>query len=332
MNRSTAFAFGCLLICSTGTGAELRVLTGSDFHLRSGTNAEWETFATGKTYGRRLDLGFTAQSNAVPHTLLIAQDDVKLDWRVELNGRRLGSLFLMESPLVMPLTLPAGALRNGTNVLSIIPPNQNDDIRVGPIKLASASPAEALRESTVVVQVTDSDSNEPIPSRITIVDNDGQLAALFVATNQPVAARPGVIYTANGRALIHLLAGRYTFHATRGFEYGLDSKTVTIRSGTGTDVRLRIRREVRTPGLVSCDTHVHTSTYSKHGDATVDERAITLAGEGIELPIATDHDVLVDLAPVTEQAGVRKYFTPVIGDEVTTRVGHFNIFPVAPGS
>jgi len=36
--------------------------------------------------------------------------------------------------------------------------------------------------------------------------------------------------------------------------------------------------------MVACDTHVHTFTYSGHGDATVDERMLTLAGEGIELP------------------------------------------------
>ena len=32
-------------------------------------------------------------------TLFVWQDDVKQDWRVELNGKRLGSLFLMEAPL-----------------------------------------------------------------------------------------------------------------------------------------------------------------------------------------------------------------------------------------
>ena len=49
-----------------------------------------------------------------------------------------------------------------------------------------------------------------------------------------------------------------------------------------------------TPGYVACDTHVHTLTHSGHGDATIDERMITLAGEGIELPIATDHNVHID--------------------------------------
>jgi hypothetical protein len=74
---------------------------------------------------------------------------------------------------------------------------------------------------------------------------------------------------------------------------------------------------------------VHTLTHSGHGDATVQERMITLAAEGIELPIATDHNVQIDHRPFAREMNVEKYFTPVIGNEVTTPVGHFNVFPAA---
>src|SRR5439155_9710595 len=59
---------------------------------------------------------------------------------------------------------------------------------------------------------------------------------------------------------------------------------------------------------------------------------VTLAGEGIELPVATDHDILTDYSEPARRMNVQDYFTPVIGDEVTTQAGHFNIFPVQPGS
>ncbi len=121
--------------------------------------------------------------------------------------------------------------------------------------------------------------------------------------------------------------GDYTIYATRGFEYGLDRREVSLAEGQDRRVDLAIRREVATPGLVACDTHVHTLTFSGHGDATIDERAITLAGEGIELPIATDHDHFTDLTPAADRMGVRGTLTPVVGDEVTTKAGHFNAFP-----
>lgn len=98
------------------------------------------------------------------------------------------------------------------------------------------------------------------------------------------------------------------------------------------NVRMFLRREVPTPGLVSCDTHVHTFTLSRHGDASVEERVITLAGEGIELPIATDHNVLADYSDAARAMSVDSFFTPVIGCEVTTSEAHFNVFPIKFGS
>ena len=72
--------------------------------------------------------------------------------------------------------------------------------------------------------------------------------------------------------------------------------------------------------MVACDTHVHTFTYSGHGDATLNERLVTVAGEGIELPIATDHNLHINYAPLVNQLGLNKYYTPVIGNEVTTKI------------
>ena len=92
---------------------------------------------------------------------------------------------------------------------------------------------------------------------------------------------------------------------------------------------LELRREVPTPGYVACDPHVHTLTHSGHGDCTIEERMLTIAGEGIELPIATDHNKQIDYESIARRLQVRSHFTPVIGNEVTTAQGHFNIFPVS---
>src|SRR4029434_3955840 len=93
-------------------------------------------------------------------------------------------------------------------------------------------------------------------------------------------------------------------------------------------IEMEIAREVLTPGLVSCDTHIHTLELSGHGDATLDERMFTIAGEGVELPIATEHNPHADYAEAASRTGMNRYFTTVRGNEVTTSAGHFNIFPV----
>ena len=92
---------------------------------------------------------------------------------------------------------------------------------------------------------------------------------------------------------------------------------------------MSIGQEVPTEGWISSDTHIHTYTYSGHGDASIEERAITIAGEGIELPVMTDHNIKVDIAPVMKSLGLDRFYTPVIGNEFTTNLGHFNIFPEA---
>ena len=229
------------------------------------------------------------------------------------NGWGIGRLAAV---VLIAAGVPAGAQL-------VSPPTSGED-EAGPSRLA--------------VEVTDVDSARGIPCRITVVDERGSPAPLSADPSSRLAARPGVVYTPDGRAEIRLPPGRYTVQASRGFEYGVDRATLALAAGRSARVSLKIRREVPTEGLIACDTHVHTLTHSGHGDATIEERAVTLAGEGIELPIATDHDHLTDdLAAAARRMGVGGAFTPVVGDEVTTRVGHFNAFPLpadrpAPGS
>ncbi len=172
----------------------------------------------------------------------------------------------------------------------------------------------------------------PVPCRLTIVDANGSLAPLGAESDRHLAVSTGMIYTGDGTAKFGIAAGEYTLYAGRGFEYSVAQTHLSVERGASVKVRLQIRREVPAPGYVSCDTHTHTFTYSRHGDASVMDRVLTIAGEGIELAIATDHNILTDYDPVARRAGVRRYFTPAVGAEVTTGVGHFNVFPVSPGS
>jgi hypothetical protein len=320
-----------LLTIAPASFSSAAVIDSKQYHLRSGATPEWDEFAPKTPQGKRLDLRFDSRRNTGEATLFIRQYNVKLDWRVELNGARLASLVLMEDPLVSSFAVPAGTLRNGVNTLSIVPPRENDDIVVGPFAL-DPRPFAAAHDGTIHVNVTDADTGQGLPCRITLADPSGALAPLRNAGADFAALRPGVAYVSGGAARLGLPQGDYVVHAGRGFEYSVATQRVSIASGSVTAVELKIRREVPTPGLVSCDTHIHTFTHAKHGDATLDERMLTLAGEGVELPISTEHNMLVDFAEPAKRLGVDAYFTPVIGCEVTTRVGHFNVFPVQPGS
>jgi len=310
----------------------IRVVDSKLYHLGTPGDPEWREFEGKTPDGRRLDVKFTARASTNESTLFLRQRDVKLDWGVELNGRKIGKLFLSEQDLVQALALPAGALSEGENTLSIVPPKERDDIEVGEIKLDPRPRKDALSEATLRIRVTD-EGNHPLPCRITVVDQNGSLFPFHFDDARPSAAvRPGVVYTGHGAVTLGLPPGAFLIYASRGFEYSAARQPVFLKPGQTLPVQLRLRHEVPTPGMVSSDTHVHTFTFSRHGDATTEERMLTLAGEGIELPVATDHNAFTDYAEAARKMAVQDYFTPVIGDEITTDTGHFNAFPVRPGS
>jgi hypothetical protein len=325
-------ASALLLAAAACVSGQTLILNTNRYHLGVAGKPEWLSFEGQTPFSNRLDIHFAAQTNADEATLFIRQDDVKLDWTVQLNGRKLGTLFLMEQSLVQTLPVPPGFLRNGDNVLSVLPPNEIDDIIVSDIILDSPPVQEALTKTKIEVQVSDKKTGEGLPCRITIVDDRGALAANYSFPGQALAVRPGVIYARDGRARLGLLPGKYTVYATRGMEYGLAQSTVTLSVGQSKQVHMQLAREVPTSGWLACDTHIHTFTYARHGDATLEERMLTLAGEGIELPISTEHNVLVDFSEPARRMKVEKLFTPVVGCEVTTAFGHFNAFPIEPGT
>ena len=307
-----------------------QVLVEKLLHLRIAGPREWNDFPE-QPESSHLELKFKAKKIEAESALFLRQQDVKQSWRLLLNGEKLGALVADENDMVIAVGIPAGRLQDGENLLRIDQDpgsKMSDDIRVGEIALYSRPVKEILGQANVIVDLRDADSGERLPGRLTIVNEAGALQTVGAASSPTTAVRTGVVYTSTGQVEFGLPPGRFTIYAGRGFEYSLDKKLLQVKAGDRLSLAFKIRRDVATQGYVACDTHTHTLTHSGHGDATVEERMITLAGEGIELPIATDHNRHVDQQPFAERAGVRRYFTPVIGNEVTTPVGHFNIFPV----
>jgi len=315
----------CLVI---EVAAQQQMLDSAVHYIRNGDKPEWEDF-NGRNLLKEFSIDFNAAENLSEQTLQLRQYDVKQSWQVVLNGNKLGTLVTDMNDMIIYLVVPPKALHQGINTLRISPTSKvADDILVGEIMLHKDKQNEVLHEATLGLEVVDKKNNDSIPCRITITNSAGVLQTVAAASKNQLAIRPGNIYTLNGKVTLGLPAGKYTIYATRGFEYSVDSIQVTIKPGEHLQRKLAIAQEVSTEGWVSSDTHIHTFTYSGHGDASLEERAITIAGEGIELPIITDHNIKVDIAPVMKSSGLNRYYTPVTGMEFTTNLGHFNVFPV----
>jgi hypothetical protein len=321
----------CLVLPLPAAGAAGQVLDAALHHLRHGDVREWADFPERAEDGQ-FRVNFNAKANTTEQTLRLRHRDLRHVWAVSLNGREIHRLPQGDDSTVSLISLPPGVLKDGVNTLLVGCTHRTpepDDVEIGDVTLLDRPRAEIVREAAFEVTITDADTARPLPCRLTIVDERGALVPLGLASNETLAVRPGVVYTSTGRVALALPAGRYTLYAGRGFEWGVAVAPVEVKPGRNPARALSIRREVDTAGLVAADTHVHTLTYSRHGDATLAERVVTLAGEGVELPVATDHNLQVDYEAAGKAAGVRGLFTPVVGNEVTTpKLGHFNVFPI----
>jgi len=330
-NRRCVIVLALVVLTGRADAAE-RVLEPTFHHLRSGQEREWSEFEE-VAEGTRWTLRFEADGpNRQERTLRLRHRDVKRgEWTVALNGTSLGDLPRDERDMVLALAVPVGTLVAGENVLEIssrvaIP---SDDILVGDVRLLDSPVEQWLNEARVRIEVTDGETGDALPCRISIADAQGWLSPVGAASDDRRAARTDLIYTADGTAEFGLPAGEFTVYANRGFEYSADSVRLQLQPGDRLERRLSIRREVDTPGWVSCDTHIHTLEHSGHGDASDEERVISIAGEGLELAISTEHNKHIDYAPVARRLGVDRYFTTIVGNEVTTKIGHFNAFPMS---
>jgi hypothetical protein len=297
------------------------------YHLRSTDQPEWTGFP-GEAI-KQLILSFDAEQNTVENTLKLTQKDVRQNWRIIINGTEIGKLDRDDSRRVKYFTVLPQLLKQSNNQLIIEQVDTTtDDISVGELTIEKYSIQELLAQAKVSVSVLDKKASSVLPCKITIVDSNGALQPFNIVKNKNLVARTGCLYTANGKATFTLPPGKYTIYANRGFEYSADSVSVMLAEGDSIEKKLVIEKEVPTNGWIASDTHIHTYTYSLHGDATMQERVVTIAGEGIELPAITEHNKVVDVDSMARSMGVREYFTPVIGDEYTTAAGHFNVFPL----
>ncbi len=280
--------------------------------------------------GTTLTLEFKSPANSKEYVLALRTYHVENSWRVVLNDTRIATLKPHKPWKRRHVVVPARAVTNGRNILKIVSTRRSDDILVGEIRLHRDSLRSVLKLSKVTVLVADV-AREAVPAKLTILDAAGAAAPVYYAADDHQATREGIVYSAREKTVFELPPGTYTLYATRGMEWSRPQTTLQLQAGKSAEVALTIEREVDTTGFVVCDSHIHSVPASNHGDATLKERAVTLAAEGVELAITTDHNHVTDYEPTQRELKLRKHYTPVPGNEVTTGVGHVNAFPMKPG-
>ncbi len=195
-----------------------------------------------------------------------------------------------------------------------------------PLKPKS-TPATGLVSARVV-----DEAGKGLPAKVR-VDRLGRKHPVF-SDDGSVSGADRFAWSGNGKFDLQLEPGRYVLLFTAGYEREAVQKTVDVRTKKPTQLDVALPRVIATPGWIASDLHLHQAP-SVDADIGLAERVISIAAEGVELAVATDHYVVTDLAPTVKWLRKRgilsRPVSTIAGCEVSTlghRYGHFNVFPL----
>jgi hypothetical protein len=178
------------------------------------------------------------------------------------------------------------------------------------------------------VAITDGDTHAALTARLVVHGMDGTVDPSFGPDYRASGAGP-VIDALRGDVTTPLPSGRYRIAATKGIEWSIDAKTVTIDPGRITSVELAPRHVVPTPGVLGCDLHVHARP-SFDSPVVPEDRVLSLVAAGVDFAVPTEHNVVGNYGPSIETLDLGREILSVPGVEVTTYsrgFGHFGVFP-----
>lgn len=138
------------------------------------------------------------------------------------------------------------------------------------------------------------------------------------------------IFSTTGYDAIDVVPGEYGVSVTRGFEYSTYYGDITINAGQTATLDVTLTKTLDTSGYLSMDGHVHAGP-SPDNWISIPERIASVASEGLEVVVSTDHECISDWSPGVDETGLGDWVVTVIGQEVTATIPeHTNMYPVVP--
>lgn len=189
-------------------------------------------------------------------------------------------------------------------------------------------------ESGVALSVRDG-VGAPIPAVVLLQNVDGASieaavpAALRPAFGLRTGARTSWGWTHTGELRLYAEPGDYTLLVGHSWRHEQAAIEVTIPGGLE-PVEVVLDQVVPDDGWLSVDPHLHASP-SFDGALSMEHRLIACAATGVELPVTSEHDRMVDYRPLAKALRLDTRMRTIPGYEVTTGLrGHFNVYPVEP--
>ncbi len=210
----------------------------------------------------------------------------------------------------------------GTYMLRIAAPGRASVDReatagAAPVRLTMTAPA------TAEINV-----HPPGPAKLTFLGTGDTPNPTFGPLYEARGAA-NVALTLTGQATVTIPPGTYRVVASRGPEWTIAESAFQIADGDKATASVTLDRAVDTTGYIAGDFHQHTVRSGDSG-VSVDDRVISNLAEGVEILVATDHNVVTDFGPTAKALGVSDRVFTVVGLEATSEtVGHYNAYPLA---
>lgn len=170
-----------------------------------------------------------------------------------------------------------------------------------------------------------------VPCKIIVEGLEGTTSPDFGPAHVAHAAK-NQLFAATEDVTADVAPGKYRLTAARGNEYALATTEITLAPGAAEKKTLPLKRVVDTAGYVATDFHQHTM-LSADAPVTARDRVVSNAVEGVEVAVASEHNVVVDFGPIVRELGLGAFHVAIAGNELTSDAsrepwGHANVYPL----
>ena len=186
--------------------------------------------------------------------------------------------------------------------------------------------------ATGAIHVVATEGGTRTPVRVQVFPVDAQDVSSVPANfgeAQIATGRLHVAFAPSGELTLSAPPGRWEVVTSRGYEYELDRQTITVTANATSEVDVALDHSVDTTGVQCGDFHVHTWRSNDSGDDSL-AKVAQAVGDGLELPVRSDHEWIGDFSAEIAQLGVQRWAAALSSIEMTSFQvwGHMGVFPL----
>lgn len=182
-----------------------------------------------------------------------------------------------------------------------------------------------------VLSVTATDGMQPLPVRVQVIPSETLPSTPeHWGVLDEVQGRLHQEFAVTGSTELVVPPGTHRVVVSRGYEYELLDVEVTAAAGETVPVDALLEHSVDTTGVMCADFHIH-SFQSADSPDPVDYKVKGAIADGLDIPVSSEHEWVVDFGPVIEELGLSAWAYGMPSSELTTfDYGHFGVVPLLP--